>query len=180
MREDRKEELKITGDERMKIEDVLKLARKMELQGMDFYNEQKDRVRLPLLRDLFALLSEMEKGHAAYLGKQLENMAAGRSLDSLPENVEMDKYRDIMARQKIKPEGLDADLGDYSIMRMAYLIEKDFAEFYEKSAAESDAEVKGLLSKLADWEREHARMMKDEMGKIISRNALDLGFYPFD
>jgi len=48
----------------MKIEDVLKLARKMELQGMDFYNEQKDRVRLPLLRDLFALLSEMEKGHA--------------------------------------------------------------------------------------------------------------------
>jgi rubrerythrin len=164
----------------MKTEDVLKLAQKMELQGMEFYGEQKDRVRLPLLKDLFSLLSDMEKGHAAYLGKQLENMASGRSFDDLPENLEMDRYRDIMARQKIKPEGLDSDLGDYSIMRMAYLIEKDFAEFYEKSAGESRGELKALFGRLADWEREHARMMKDEMGKIISRNALDLGFYPFE
>ena len=53
----------------MKTEDVLKVAQKMELQGMEFYGEQKDRVRLPLLKDLFSLLSDMERGHAAYLGK---------------------------------------------------------------------------------------------------------------
>jgi rubrerythrin len=164
----------------MNIQDVLKLAQKMELKGMEFYDEQRGRVKLPLLRELFGHLSDMEKGHAAYLGKQLENLAKGRALDSLPEDMEADRYRDIMAKQKIETATLDADLGDYSIMRMAYLIEKDFAEFYEKSAAESGGEERALFRKLADWEKEHARMMKDEMGKIISRNALDLGFYPFE
>ena len=164
----------------MNLEDVLKLAHRMELQGMEFYDEQKGRVKLRLLRELFAFLSDMERGHAAYLEKQLENMAAGKSLDALPDDPEMDRYRDIMDKQKIEPAELNTDLGDYSIMRMAYLIEKDFAQFYEKSAAESEGDMKDLFMRLADWEKEHAKMMKDEMSKIISRNALDLGFYPFE
>ena len=164
----------------MNIENVLKLAHSMELQGMEFYDEQKDRVKLQLLKELFAFLNDMERGHAAYLEKQLKNMAAGKSLDALPDDVEMDRYRDIMEKQKIEPANLKTDLGDYSIMRMAYLIEKDFAQFYDKSAAESDGEIRDLFIRLADWEKEHAKMMKDEMSKIISRNALDLGFYPFE
>ena len=164
----------------MNLEDVLKLAHRMELQGMEFYDEQKDKVKLQLLRELFAFLSEMERGHAAYLEKQLENMVAGKSLDALPDDVEMDRYRDIMEKQKVEPASLKTDLGDYSIMRMAYLIEKDFAQFYDKSADESDGEIRDLFIGLAEWEKEHAKMMKDEMSKIISRNALDLGFYPFE
>jgi rubrerythrin len=164
----------------MNVEDVLKLAHRMELQGMEFYDEQKKQVKLQLLRELFAFLSDMERGHAAYLAKQLDNIAAGISLDALPDDVEMDRYRDIMEKQKIEPADLNTDLGDYSIMRMAYLIEKDFAGFYDKSASQSEGEIKNLFVKLAEWEREHASMMKDEMSKIISRNALDLGFYPFE
>ena len=99
----------------MNLEDVLKLAHRMGLQGMEFYDEQQARVKLPLLRELFS-----------------------------------------------------------------FLIEKDFAQFYEKSASGSDGEIRDLFNKLADWEAGHAKMMKDEMGKIISRNALDLGFYPFE
>jgi rubrerythrin len=164
----------------MKVEDVLKLAHTMELQGMEFYEEQKTRVKLQLLRELFGFLSDMERGHAAYLRKQLDNMADGKALDALPEDVEMDRYRDIMDKQKIEPADLNSDLGDYSIMRMAYLIEKDFAGFYDKSAAESDGEIRALFIRLAEWEKEHAKMMKDEMSKILSRNAIDLGFYPFE
>ncbi len=164
----------------MNVEDVLKLAYRMELQGMEFYDEQKARVKLPLLRELFSFLSEMERGHAKYLERQLKNISAGKSLDSLPESVETDRYQEIMAKQKIEPADLLSDLGDYSIMRMAYLIEKDFAQFYEKSASSSDGEIRDLFNRLADWEKGHAQMMKEEMGKIISRNALDLGFYPFE
>jgi rubrerythrin len=163
----------------MKVTDVLALAYNMELQGMRFYEDQKDKVKLPVVRELFSFLREMEQGHAAYLEKQIENVGAGKSLDSLPDSVEGDRYREIMSRQKVVAENLDSDLGDYSIMRMAYLIEKDFAEFYTRSSSESEGEVKDLFHTLAEWERGHAEMMKTEMGKIISRNALDLGFYPF-
>jgi rubrerythrin len=163
----------------MNVEDVLRLAHRMELQGMDFYETQKKKVKLPVIRDLFAFLSEMEKGHAAYLRSQIENLAKGRPMDVLPDSPESDRYGAIMAKQQIEPARLDADLGDYSIMRMAYLVEKDFAEFYEKSSRGSQGRVKTLFSTLAEWEKGHADMMKTEMGKIISRNSIDLGFYPF-
>jgi rubrerythrin len=162
----------------MNVKDVLFLAYKMEKQGMEFYGDQKGKVKLPLLKDLFGHLEKMEQGHALYLEKQIENLNASLPLDVLPEEGGESKFRAKMEKQKIKPSSLNADLGDYSIMRMAYLIEKDFAEFYLKSAESNEGEVNSLLLSLADWEKEHASMIKNEMEKIISRNALDLGFYP--
>ena len=162
----------------MNVKDVLFLAYKMEKQGKEFYGEQKSKVKLPPLKDLFDHLEKMEQGHALYLKKQIENLKANLPLDSLSEGRKQNKFTARMEKQKIEPSNLDADLGDYSIMRMAYLIEKDFAEFYLKSAESNEGEVNSLLLSLADWEKEHASMIKGEMEKIISRNALDLGFYP--
>ena len=162
----------------MNVKDVMFLAYKMEKQGMEFYGDQKGKVKLPVLKDLFGHLEKMEHGHALYLKKQIDNLKANLPLDSLPAEGEDSKFRARMEKQKIKPSNLNADLGDYSIMRMAYLIEKDFAEFYLKSAESNEGEVNSLLLNLAAWEKEHASMIKGEMEKIISRNALDLGFYP--
>ena len=162
----------------MNVKNVLVLAHKMETQGMEFYRDQKGKVKLPVLKNLFDHLEKMELGHAQYLKKQIENLDANLPLDALPEEEEENKFSARMEKQKIEPSSLDSDLGDYSIMRMAYLIEKDFAEFYQKSAESDEQEVNNLLLSLADWEKEHASMIKGEMEKIISRNALDLGFYP--
>jgi rubrerythrin len=163
----------------MKVFDVLQLAQKMELNGMEFYNEQRDRVKLPVLKELFSFLSDMERGHAEYLERQMQNVKEGRDLSKLPGDTGEDRYRAIMDKQKVETNALDSDLGDYSIMRMAYLIEKDFAEFYDKSAEQSDGEIKILFQTLSEWEKGHASMMKEEMGRILSRNAIDIGFYPF-
>ena len=163
----------------MDLYSILQLARSMELQGMKFYNEQKGNVKLKILKELFSFLSDMEKGHARYLEEQMNNVKEDKNLDRLPENPEEDRYKKIMAKQKLDTANLGSDLGDYSIMRMAYLIEKDFAEFYENSSKESEGETKKLFMTLSEWERGHAAMMKEHMGKILSRNAIDLGFYPF-
>jgi len=45
-------------------------------------------------------------------------------------------------------------------LRMAYLIERDFAEFYEMTAAQATGEAKQVLTMLSQWERRHERLFK--------------------
>ncbi|MGD9145644.1 MAG: ferritin family protein, partial [Anaerolineae bacterium] len=55
---------------------------------------------------------------------------------------------------------LEAMVPDLPVLRMAYLIERDFAEFYEMAAAKSEGEAKVVLRMLAEWERGHERLFK--------------------
>jgi len=69
---------------------------------------------------------------------------------------------------------------DLSVLRMAYLIEKDFVEFYAKAAEhEENPEVKKVLNLLSTWEEGHRKLIEKQMETIMERNNLDLGFYPF-
>ncbi len=165
----------------MNTADVLKLAYQMEIKGMEFYKEQKEKVTFPLLKEIFEHLQSMEKNHAEYIKKQMSNLEGKKPLDEIPSQEEEDKFRHRLSQQLIETEKLKLDLGDYSIIRMAYLIEKDFAEYYKKSAEHSDDEdVKNLFLKLEEWERGHEQMMKEQLEMIIDSNAIDLGFYPLD
>jgi rubrerythrin len=49
---------------------------------------------------------------------------------------------------------------DLPVLRMAYLIERDFAEFYTQMADKVDGPAKEVLLKLAHWERGHERLFK--------------------
>lgn len=165
----------------MNTGDVLKIAYEMEVRGMEFYGEQKEKVKYPLLRDIFEHLQHMEKSHADYIKKQMSNIENEKPLDDLPSGDEEDKFHHRLSQQLIETEKLKLDLGDYSIIRMAYLIEKDFAEYYKKSAEHSDnEETKMLFLKLEEWERGHEKLMKEQLEMIIDSNAIDLGFYPLD
>jgi rubrerythrin len=54
----------------------------------------------------------------------------------------------------------EAMVPDLPVLRMAFLIERDFAEFYESSAAQSEGEAKRVLTMLSQWERGHERLFK--------------------
>jgi rubrerythrin len=43
---------------------------------------------------------------------------------------------------------------------MAYLIERDFAEFYEMAAGKAVGDAKKILEMLANWERGHEMYFK--------------------
>ncbi len=163
----------------MSTVDVFKLAHQMEVNGMDFYKQQKDLVKDPALKTLFNELQDMEKDHATYLKKQIDNIEKGVSLDDLPVAHET-QFHDRLAQQKIDTKALASDLGDFSIIRMAYLIEKDFKEYYAKAAKKSSGKEKDILHMLSAWESNHAHVMKVRLEAIIDRNSMELGFYPFD
>lgn len=162
----------------MKAIDVFILAHRMEFQGMKFYAEQKEAVEDPALKSIFADLEKMEEGHALYLEGQLNRLKGGETIQSPPKDEE-NVFQARRAQQEIQTEKLTGDMGDYTIVRMAYLIEKDFVQFYAKAANENEGELADVFTTLSEWEQEHADMMQARLEAILERNALDLGFYPF-
>ena len=73
--------------------------------------------------------------------------------------------RDGFFSQRAESEMLDqtvmeAMVPDLPVLRMAYLIERDFAEFYELAAAKSEGEAREVLTMLATWERGHEKLFK--------------------
>ena len=55
---------------------------------------------------------------------------------------------------------LEAMVPDLPVLRTAYLIERDFADFYEMAAGKSEGQAKEVLQMLARWERGHERLFK--------------------
>ena len=55
---------------------------------------------------------------------------------------------------------------DVTVFSMAWLIEKDLSEFYEKMAGRTKGRAKEALSMLAGWERAHERFFREYREKL--------------
>jgi hypothetical protein len=54
----------------------------------------------------------------------------------------------------------EAMVADLPVLRMAYLIERDFSEFYHQAASKAEGDAKIILDMLARWEAGHERLFK--------------------
>lgn len=164
----------------MSVIDIFRIAHQMEIRGRDFYQQQMDHVKMPVLKEIFWHLVKMEEAHVEYIAGQIEKIEHSESVEPPAQDNTDNLFVQRMTQQKITTADLKNDLGDYSILRMAYLIEKDFADYYEKSAGLQDDKIlQSIFEMLAAWERGHAEMLKNQLEGIIERNSLELGFYPF-
>jgi rubrerythrin len=66
---------------------------------------------------------------------------------------------------------IESMIPDVAVLRMAYLIERDFAEFYEMSAAKVEGDAQKALTALARWERGHERLFKDLHDRVFEEYA---------
>ena len=55
---------------------------------------------------------------------------------------------------------------DVTVFSMAWLIEKDLSEFYEKMAGRTEGKAKEALSMLAGWERGHELFFREYREKL--------------
>ena len=78
--------------------------------------------------------------------------------------------------QRAESEALDQTviesmIPDVAVLRMAYLIERDFAEFYEMAADQAEGEAQIALRALARWERGHEALFKDLHDRVFQEYA---------
>lgn len=150
---------------------VLKYALAREIEGRNFYKEWLSKLSNSQLKDIFKQLAEMEQAHAEYIESLLKDeIDAGLSFQG-------SQYFENRKLQEIGEK--DEFLTDLSVLRMAYLIEHDFANFYENAAKKTDdLKVKDSLISLANWEKEHRDMLRELYDESMKQFWDDQGFVP--
>ncbi len=161
----------MSEDQKSKSLRILQFARQMELDGHNFFKEKAESFRSPVTKELFLKLAEAEYEHYKYIEEEIKSYAD--STDDYKVNEEfLNRDESSIFNLRAQSENIDttmteSDVPNLTVIRMAYLIEKDFKEFYQESAEEiDDPEIKKLLEKLADWEAGHERLFKTEYNRM--------------
>jgi rubrerythrin len=152
----------------MDLRKVYEYALQREREGYEFFRSNAERTSHAAAAGVFRRLAEEEQKHIEYVQALLSSLDRGGRTSVKP--AEELKAGGFFA-QRASSEALDQTIiesmvPDVNVLRTAYLIERDFAEFYEGAAAKAEGEAKEALSSLAKWERGHERLFKGLHDKV--------------
>lgn len=165
-----------------KVKKILKFGMRLEKQGENFYEYYMDRVTNEKTKELFEELAEMEQGHYLLLEEKYNAINTKEDLKVISwvvDDKETFKSPMIFGEQAdLMPDEEDEVISDLAIMRMAYLIESDFAEFYKNAAEQvEEKEIKDFLLQLSEWEIGHRNVFYDEYRQLLKKNWDDMDSY---
>jgi rubrerythrin len=162
-----------------KVLGILKYALSREKEGNDFYKTNKQKVKNPQLKEIFENLAEMEYDHMKYIGDLIEATEEGNK--KLNEIIfeEDNSFFESRKKNEIVEKDIDDMTSDLSILRMAYLIEEDFKNFYDNAAENvEDKDAKDILKKLSNWEKTHRDTLYNLYRDMMKDYWDEMGFEP--
>jgi rubrerythrin len=133
-----------------------------EREGKRFFEENADRMSHAAATGIFRTLAEEEQRHIDFILSLIEAFDGGAKADAgLASELERSgRFLERASAESLDQTIVESMVPDLSILRVAYLIERDFAEFYEMAASRTGGEAKEALTMLARWERDHERLFK--------------------
>lgn len=149
-------------------EQVLRYAMQMELDGANFFKDNAEKFNNVTSKKLFLDLAETEMEHYRYLENQLKSYTENKIFDTSEEVMgrEEDIFQSREESEHLEATLSESDIPDITILRMAYLIERDYKEFYTNAADNANDEAaKAIFTKLAKWEEGHELLFKTEYNK---------------
>ncbi len=160
-----------------RIKSIIEYAMRMENDAKEFYAFNLDRIQEPALKKLFGELVEIEKGHFNLLNRVHEKM----DITPLPINISWvvdNSSREVNTAIIADNSELIADekgISDLSIIRLAYLMESDFALFYQNAADQvDDPEAKKALMELSEWEKQHQELFRVKYEALLKKSWSDI------
>lgn len=141
---------------------IYEYALSREYEGKRFFVENASRLSEAAAVNAFQQLAGEEQKHIDFIQRQLESMNKGEAGNSdYGVKLEQAGFFSQRAQSEIIDQTVaEAMVPDLPVLRMAYLIERDFAEFYEATASQAEGEAKQVLTMLSQWERRHERLFK--------------------
>jgi rubrerythrin len=150
----------------MELRKVYEYALQREHEGFNFFRDNAERMSHASAKGIFDRLAQEEQMHIEFIqGKlqELEGTPASPSAD-LPEGR---FFLERAASELLEQTVVESMVPDLPILRMAYLIERDLAEFYDTMAGLTQGKAQEALKTLAEWERGHERLFKNLHDKIL-------------
>lgn len=157
--------------------DVLKVyqyALQREHEGRDFFRQNAGRFSHAAAVGAFERLADEEQKHIEFIQGLIDALekegATGIEAGTAMEAAGFFSQR--AQTELLDQTVIEAMVPDLAVLRMAYLIERDFVEFYEMAADwVADESAKEALGMLARWEREHERLFKEMHDRAFQEYA---------
>jgi len=158
----------------MDIRKVYEYALQREYEGYNFFSQNAKRFGHAAASGVFEKLAAEEQKHIEFIKGLIESLDKGGT-GGLARGTAFEKegfFSQRASSELLDQTVIEAMVPDLPVLRTAYLIERDFAEFYEMSASqEKDADAKKALTMLARWERVHEQLFKSMHDKAFQEYA---------
>ena len=160
----------------MNIRKILEYALEREREGKAFFENNAARLQNAAATQAFKAIALEEQKHIEYIQAQLE-LLDGKSGEQVAaesphgELASSEYFADRAGKEMIEQTVQEAMVADLPVLRMTYLIERDFSEFYARAAAQAEGEPRQVLQMLADWEAGHERLFKRMHDQSFERYA---------
>jgi rubrerythrin len=156
----------------MNVQRIYEYALQREHEGKRFFENNAERMSHAAAAGIFRRLAAEEQKHIEFIERALKTLEPGESATGLTVELEPgERFARRADLEMLDQTVIESMIPDVSILRMAYLIERDFAEFYEMAAGKAEGEAKTALATLAHWERNHERLFKDLHDRVFQEYA---------
>ncbi len=168
-------------DPKNEIQDILRKAYQIEVDGYTFYSMTADQADKTSVQELFDKLARDETEHKAFLrdimrGYEAKGAAAfnverrDSGLKAFTATIFTDKF-------KKQAEGAAFEMG---VLSVGMQLESNAIKYFSGAAQQAqEKEVKDFYSFLADWEKEHFEALQKLFDVIKSDFWHESGFEPF-
>lgn len=148
---------------------IFEYALNQEETGKSFFQTSQKRIESGAASGAFTQLIKEEEYHILFIKNILAGLEQGspdelqimRDIKLPPTN-----FFDERAKTDLRQLIYESMVPDLTVFSLAWLIEKDLSEFYEKMANQTEGKVKEALSMLAGWERRHELFFREYREKL--------------
>ena len=149
---------------------IFEYALNQEETGKSFFETSLKRMGWGAALSAFHELIKEEEQHIHFINDILDGLKKG-NLDTLPGGKGHDLHPTNFFDERAKSEFLqqllyESMVPDITVFSVAWLIEKDLSEFYEKMANQTEGKAKEALQMLAEWEKGHERFFREFRDKL--------------
>lgn len=152
----------------MDMRKIFEYALQREYEGKAFFETNATRLQNAAAAGAFKAIAAEEQKHVDFIQAQLNALDEGKKA-AAPELPKAGFFADRATSENVEQSVSEAMVADLPVLRMAYLIERDFAEFYAQAASKADGDAKIILDMLARWESGHERLFKSMHDKAFER-----------
>lgn len=156
----------------MNVRIIYEYALQREREGKRFFENNAERMSHAAAAGVFRQLAAEEQKHIAFIEHQIASLESGQAAGQPPAGLEPgERFARRAEAEALDQTVIESMIPDVTVLRMAYLIERDFAEFYEMAANQAEGEAQTALSALAHWERGHERLFKGLHDRVFQEYA---------
>jgi len=149
---------------------IFEYALQQEETGKSFFENSLQRIGWGAAVSAFKQLIEEEEHHIHFIEGILGSLREGRLVDLPREGdvpLEPINYFDERAKSEFLQQCLEGSMvPEVTIFNIAWLIEKDLSEFYQKMANQTEGKAKEALQMLSNWEKGHEKLFREYRDKF--------------